>query len=63
MIAFGLDNPLYLAILQKDVEALRDVLRTVTITEDLLTVNGFSAPLLAMDWPEGFRILTQTCLD
>lgn len=52
-----------MAILQKDVKALRDVLRTVSITEDLLTVNGFSATSLAMDWPEGFRILTQTCLD
>lgn len=52
-----------MAILQKDIESLRDVLQEVTITADLLMVNGFSALRLAMPWLEGLRVLVRACLD
>ncbi|KAI2464376.1 hypothetical protein F4781DRAFT_73292 [Annulohypoxylon bovei var. microspora] len=61
--AFGLDTPLFTALLQKDEILLKSVLPTLSMSPNLLICNGLPALHVAIFWPKGLGMLLDSQLD
>ncbi|KAI1779065.1 hypothetical protein F4818DRAFT_238270 [Hypoxylon cercidicola] len=54
---YGLDQPLFTALLRKDEPMLKRVLRTPSTSSDSLISNGIPAIHIAVFWPKGLELL------